>query len=104
MASKNTSTEPNAASADESEAARAEVDDEVRQAEDVLRQAEERLQKARQRREEADRVQAESGAACGEVTVGRVIDGTLAFVKKYPGPSVVAAFVVGFFLNRVLPR
>ncbi len=104
MASKKTSKKKNAAPAGESAAARTEIDGELRQAEDDLRQAEERLRKAQQRREEANRRQSEPGGTCPEVTVGRVIDGTLAFVKKYPGPSVVAAFVVGFFLNRILPR
>ena len=39
-----------------------------------------------------------------EAKVGDVCDGVLEKVKRYPGPSVVVATVLGFFLGRLFRR
>jgi len=39
-----------------------------------------------------------------ETTVGDLIDGTLNLVKKYPGPGVVIAVLIGFMLGRSLSK
>jgi len=36
-----------------------------------------------------------------EKTVGELIDGTLETVRQHPGPSVICAAVVGFFLGKL---
>jgi len=39
-----------------------------------------------------------------EKRVGDLVDDTLKLVKKHPGPSVVLAAVVGFWLGRLFRR
>jgi len=37
-------------------------------------------------------------------SVGEVVDGTLEFVRRHPGPGVIAAVLSGFFLGRLFRR
>lgn len=37
-------------------------------------------------------------------TLGQVIDGILAAVRKHPGPGVLAALLAGFFLGRLFRK
>jgi len=52
----------------------------------VRREAVERLQKVRQK------------------TVGDLLDDTLEAVRKHPGPGVIVAAILGFFLGRLFRR
>jgi len=77
---------------------------EIGKAADAVRKAEAELQKARQccqdlRQEAADRLK-----AVREMSLGELIDGTLKQVRKHPGPGVVIAALVGFFLGRLFRR
>jgi len=71
--------------------------DAVARAEAELRRANEAYQTVRQ--EATERLQ-----AVREKSVGDLIDGTLETVKKHPGPSVLVAVVIGFFLGRLFRR
>ena len=76
----------------------------VRKAADAVRLAEAELEKARQlyqkvRQEATDRLRAVRAK-----TVGDLVDGTLEVVKKHPGPGVIVAAMIGFFLGRLFRR
>jgi ElaB/YqjD/DUF883 family membrane-anchored ribosome-binding protein len=76
----------------------------VQKAAEAVHQAEAELEKARQlyqkvRQEATDRLQ-----AVREKSVGDLIDGTLEMVRKHPGPGVIVAAVIGFFLGKLLRR
>ena len=71
--------------------------DAVALAEAELRRVQEAYQTVRQ--EATERLQ-----AVREKSVGDLIDGTLAAVKKHPGPGVLVAIVIGFFLGRLFRR
>jgi ElaB/YqjD/DUF883 family membrane-anchored ribosome-binding protein len=76
----------------------------VRKAADAVRRAEAELEKAKQlyqkvRQEATDRLQ-----AAREKTLGDLLDGTLEAVRKHPGPGLLLAVVIGFFLGRLLRR
>ena len=77
---------------------------EVRAAEKAVHRVEEELKKARAlyeqvRRQATDRLKQVRGK-----TVGDMVDGTLKLVKRYPGPGVVVAALLGFFLGRLFRR
>jgi ElaB/YqjD/DUF883 family membrane-anchored ribosome-binding protein len=69
----------------------------VRRAKDELHKAQETYERVRQK-------------AVGklkevrEKSVGELIDGTLEMVKKHPGPGVIVAAALGFFLGRLFRR
>ena len=69
----------------------------VQRAEAELEKAQQLYQKVRQ--EATDRLK-----AAREKSVGDLIDGTLGLVKKYPGPGVIVAAMIGFFLGRLFRR
>jgi len=76
----------------------------VRSAADAVARAEAELKRAQAtyqtvRQEATERLQ-----AVREKSVGDLIDGTLAAVKKHPGPGVFVAIVIGFFLGRLFRR
>jgi ElaB/YqjD/DUF883 family membrane-anchored ribosome-binding protein len=82
----------------------AEESPKVRKAADAVRRAEAELEKAQQlyhkvRQEATDRLK-----AVREKTMGDLIDGTLNLVKKHPGPGVIIAALIGFFLGRLFRR
>ncbi|MBN2473368.1 MAG: hypothetical protein JXB62_02075 [Pirellulales bacterium] len=77
---------------------------EVVQAADAVRRAEAELNRARQlyrqvRQEATGRLK-----AVREKNLGELIDGTLSAVKKHPGPGVLVAAAIGFFLGRLFRR
>jgi ElaB/YqjD/DUF883 family membrane-anchored ribosome-binding protein len=69
----------------------------VRRAEAELEEAQQLYQKLRQ--QGTDRLK-----AVREKSVGDLIDGTLELVKKHPGPGVLMAALIGFFLGRLFRR
>lgn len=69
----------------------------VQRAEAELEKAQELYQKVRQ--EATDRLR-----NVREKSVGDLIDGTLNVVKKHPGPGVIVAAIIGFFLGRLFRR
>ena len=76
----------------------------VQKAAEAVRRAEAELEKAQQlyqkvRQEATDRLK-----AVREKSVGDLIDGTLEVVKKHPGPGVIVAAMIGFFLGRLFRR
>ena len=73
-------------------------------AEAAVRRAKAELKKAEEvyhqiRREATDQLK-----RARESTVADLVDGTLKLVKRYPGPGVVVAAVIGFFLGRLFRR
>ena len=88
----------------ESPAQEAEESPKVRKAADAVRRAEAELEKAQQlyqkvRQEATDRLK-----AVREKSLGDLVDGTLNLVKKQPGPGVIVAALLGFFLGRLFRR
>ncbi len=76
----------------------------VRSAAGAVGRAEEELEKAKAayekiRGEAVDRVR-----DAREKTLGDLIDGTLNCVKKHPGPGVLFAVLIGFFLGRLFRK
>ena len=82
----------------------AEESPKARKAAEAVRLAEAELEKAQQlyqkvRQEATDRLR-----TVREKSVGDLIDGTLNVVKKHPGPGVIVAAIIGFFLGRLFRR
>jgi len=77
---------------------------EVHWAADAVRRAEAELKKARQQYDELRRLAADRLKAARETSLGDLIDGTLDFVRRHPGPGVIAAGLIGFFLGRRFRR
>jgi ElaB/YqjD/DUF883 family membrane-anchored ribosome-binding protein len=77
---------------------------EVREATDAVRLAKAELAKAQQLYEGVRQKAAEKVKKAKEMTLGEVIDDTLQVVKKHPGPAVIIATFVGFFLGRLFRR
>jgi len=71
---------------------------------DAVRLAEAELEKARGLYEKVRQEATERLKSAREKTVGDLIDGTLATVKKHPGPGVLVAVLIGFFLGRWFRR
>ena len=77
---------------------------EVQAAEEAIRRAEAELSKAKEVYREVRQQAAEQLKRVRETTVAELVDGTLKLVKKHPGPSVLIAAVIGFFLGRLFRR
>jgi len=77
---------------------------EVRNAADAVRAAEAELKKAQQLYRQVRQKATNRLKAVREKSVGELIDGTLNTVKKHPGPGVIVAVVIGFFLGRIFRR
>lgn len=76
----------------------------VQKAAQAVQRAEAELEKAQQlyqkvRQEATDRLK-----AVREKSVGDLIDGTLEAVKRHPGPGLIVAAMIGFFLGRLFRR
>jgi ElaB/YqjD/DUF883 family membrane-anchored ribosome-binding protein len=76
----------------------------VQKAAEAVRRVEAELEKAQQhyrkvRQEATDRLK-----AVREKSLGDLIDGTLEVVKRHPGPGVIVAALIGFFLGRLFRR
>ena len=77
---------------------------EVRAAEEAIRRAEAELKKAREVYSQVRQKAAEQLKRARETTVADVVDGALNLVKKHPGPGVLLAAAIGFFLGRLFRR
>ncbi len=76
----------------------------VRKAADAVDRAKAELQKAQAcyqkvRRETTDRLK-----KVREKTLGDLVDDVLTLVRKHPGPGVILATLIGFFLGRTFRR
>ena len=76
----------------------------VRKAADAVDRAKAELQKAQAcyqkvRRETTDRLK-----KVREKTLGDLVDDILTLVRKHPGPGVILATLIGFFLGRTFRR
>ena len=76
----------------------------VQAAEQALRRATVELRRAQERYEQTRAQAADQFAELREKTPSELIDTTLDCVPKYPGPGVVGAALVGFFLGRLFRR
>jgi len=82
----------------------AEQSPKVRKAAEAVERAKADLEKAqacyqRVRREAVERLQ-----KVRQKTVGDLVDDTLEVVRKHPGPGVIVAAILGFFLGRLFRR
>jgi hypothetical protein len=71
---------------------------------EAVRRAEAELKKARELYEKARGKAVEQLKAVREKKMGELIDGTLTLVKKHPGPGVLVAMIVGYFLGRLFKK
>lgn len=76
----------------------------VEAAREAVRQAKEQFKDARRAYWHARREAVDQLKQIREMSVGDVVDETLKQVKRYPGPSVLIAALVGFFLGRLFRR
>jgi ElaB/YqjD/DUF883 family membrane-anchored ribosome-binding protein len=77
---------------------------EVEAAAEAVQQAEAELKKARDFYREVRRKATERLSRVREKRLGDLVDETLKLVRKHPGPSVVIAALVGFWLGRLFRR
>jgi ElaB/YqjD/DUF883 family membrane-anchored ribosome-binding protein len=84
--------------------AESEQSPEVELAREAVRRAREEFHKAQDAYEEVRQRAAEGLKQVRESTVGDMVDGTIKLVRKYPGPSVIVAALLGFFLGRLFRR
>ena len=77
---------------------------EVAAAEEAVRRAEAELSKAKAAYARVRRQATEQLKRVREKRVGDLVDDGLKLVKKHPGPSVLLAAVVGFWLGRLFRR
>jgi len=77
---------------------------EVREAATAVQRAKEELRKAQHSYREVRQKAVGKLRAVREKSVGELIDGTLELVKKHPGPGVILAAIIGFFLGRLFRR
>ena len=77
---------------------------EVTTAEEAVRRAEAELTKAKAAYARVRRQATEQLKRVREKRLGDLVDDTLKLVKRHPGPSVVLAAVVGFWLGRLFRR
>jgi ElaB/YqjD/DUF883 family membrane-anchored ribosome-binding protein len=76
----------------------------IHDAEEAVRRAKEELRKARLwyqqvRQQTTDRVKRLRESSCGDVARS-----TMKLVRRHPGPSVLVAVLIGFFLGRLFRR
>ena len=76
----------------------------VAAAEEAVRRAEAELTKAQEAYARVRRQATEQLKRVREKRLGDLVDDTLKLVKRHPGPSVVLAAVVGFWLGRLFRR
>ncbi len=76
----------------------------VHSAAETVARAEAELKKARKFYESICSEAAEKVKQARETTLGDLAEGTLAAVKRHPGPGVLIAMAVGFFLGRLFRR
>ena len=71
---------------------------------EAVRRAEAELEKAQQLYQKVRQDATERLKAVREKSVGDLIDGTLEVVKRHPGPGLILAAIIGFFLGRLFRR
>jgi len=76
----------------------------VRSAAEAVRLAEAELEKARNLYETVRQKATDRLKQVREKKVGELVDGTLDWVKRHPGPGVFVAAMAGFFLGRLFRR
>jgi len=77
---------------------------EIEAAEEGLRRAKEELKRARRAYRQVRRHAVDQLKQVREMSIGELIDGTLKQVREHPGPGVVIAAMIGFFLGRLFRR
>jgi ElaB/YqjD/DUF883 family membrane-anchored ribosome-binding protein len=77
---------------------------ELQAAEQALQQAKEQLHKAQEQFHRAHEQASEGLHQLRGKNVGDVLEGTLEFVRKHPGPGVLGAALCGLFLGRLFRR
>lgn len=77
---------------------------EVHAAEEALRRAREEFEKAQETCQRLREEACHGFPSVREKKVSDVIETTLSFVRKNPGPGVLAAALLGFFLGRLFRR
>ena len=77
---------------------------EVQAAEEALRMAQEQLAAARQHYDEIRSKAVEGLHQVREHNISEILAATLEFVRKYPGPGVLAALACGWFAGRIFRR
>jgi hypothetical protein len=98
---------PEAESASQPASEPAATDDQaakLRSAADAVRLAEAELKKAKDCYEKLRTAAAEQIKSARQATLGQIIDGTLAAVRKHPGLGVLLAGLLGYFFGRLFPR
>ncbi len=93
--------EPKARAPDDSQRDRS---PEVEAAEKAVQRAEAELKKARELYRQVRRKATERLSRVREKRLGDLVDDTLKMVRKHPGPSVLIAALVGFWLGRLFRR
>jgi hypothetical protein len=76
----------------------------IRSAADAVHRAEAELKKARELYEKVRHEATDRLKSMREKSVGDLLDGTLAIVKKHPGLGVLLFSLIGFFLGRWLKK
>jgi ElaB/YqjD/DUF883 family membrane-anchored ribosome-binding protein len=76
----------------------------VRSAAEAVRRAEAELKKARGLYEKVRHEATERLKSVREKSLGDLLDGTLAAVKKHPGLGVIVSTLIGFLLGRWLKK
>jgi len=76
----------------------------VQAAEEAVFRAEVELKKAKELCDQVRQQATDELKRVREMTVDELVDGTLKLVREYPGPSVVIAAILGFFVGRLFRR
>ena len=76
----------------------------VKAAEETVRLAREELRKAEQCYQDVREKAVQQVEQLRQTNLGDLLDGTVKLARKYPGASLVAATVAGFFLGRLFRR
>jgi ElaB/YqjD/DUF883 family membrane-anchored ribosome-binding protein len=76
----------------------------ARKAAEAVRRAEAELERAQQFYQKVRQEASEGLRAVREKNVADLVDGTLEVVKRHPGPGVIVAAMIGFFLGRLFRR
>ena len=77
---------------------------EIEAAEEGVRRAKEELKKARQAYQEIRKTAVDQLKQVREMSFGELVDDALRRVRQHPGPGVLIAALVGFFLGRLFRR
>jgi ElaB/YqjD/DUF883 family membrane-anchored ribosome-binding protein len=76
----------------------------ARKAAEAVRRAEAELERAQQFYQKVRQEAADSLRTVREKNVADLVEGTLEVVKRHPGPGVIVAAMIGFFLGRLFRR